>query len=166
MILTFEGGPATGKSTVADKLASTHACYTVPEVNKLFCKENRISDICYYQKQCERWALSLQGQESAVLSILDGDVFQPIWFGLLFPSESWEDFGEMVNFYSDMLERNQIGFPNIKQEFPGLVLFLESNNIKSSVETILSSTKELHYDDREIFTFIIDWCERQRKENN
>ena len=80
--------------------------------------------------------------------------------------KSSEEIAQKVVRYRDFTTLQKEYFIELEQEFPGLVLFLESNNIKSSVETILSSTKELHYDDREIFTFIIDWCERQRKENN
>lgn len=113
MIITFDGAPATGKSTVADMLANSHACYTVPEVNALFGKENRISDLWYYQKQSERWDLVVQSQESTILSILDGDIFQPIWFSSLFPDENWGDFDEIVHFYSEMLKQDKVGFPDM-----------------------------------------------------
>lgn len=113
MVVTFEGAPAVGKSTVAGKLSDFHSCYTVPEVNKLFGKEDRISDLWYYQKQVERWNLANENQDYSVLSILDGDVFQPIWFGALFPNENWGNFKQKVNFYSEMLDKKNIDFPNI-----------------------------------------------------
>jgi deoxyadenosine/deoxycytidine kinase len=113
MIITFEGGPASGKSTVASELENSYGCCTVPEVNKLFGKESRSSDLWYYQKQAERWQLALQNQESKRLSILDGDLFQPIWFSSLFPDENWGDFDAKVNFYSEMLQQGKVGFPNV-----------------------------------------------------
>lgn len=112
MVITFEGAPAVGKSTIAGKLSDLHGCYTVPEVNKLFGKENRISDLWYYQKQVERWNLAINNQVNSVFSILDGDIFQPIWFSVLFPNENWGSFKQKVDFYSEMLDRKNIDFPN------------------------------------------------------
>ncbi|PAJ72468.1 hypothetical protein CJF42_20965 [Pseudoalteromonas sp. NBT06-2] len=208
MILTFEGGPAIGKSTIANKLENSHGCYTIPEVNKLFGKENRISDLWYYQKQAQRWELALHNQESTVLSILDGDIFQPIWFSSLFPGKNSESFDETVNFYSEMMLQDKVGFPNayiyfhaeervrakrerersvilgrsqksieqkisrycdfttlqkqyfsdLKKEFPDLVIFLESNEIESTIQSILSFSKRQQNDHWKIFNFIVEWC--------
>jgi deoxyadenosine/deoxycytidine kinase len=112
MIITFEGAPAVGKTTISEELMVTHDCYIVPEVNKLFGKDKRESDLWYYQKQIQRWHLSTQSHHSKTLSLLDGDVFQPVWFSALFPDEDWGSFEKMVKFYSDMLDKNLVGFPH------------------------------------------------------
>jgi len=212
MIFTFEGAPAVGKTTISEKLNSDHDCYVVPEVNKLFGKENRKSDLWYYQKQIERCQLSILNQSSPTLSILDGDVFQPIWFSSLFPDEDWGDFEKMVDFYRDMIEKTEISFPNkyiyfhtkervralretgrsklrgknaeeiiekidryrdfsisqreyfsaLKDEFPKLVIFMESSDKKVSIQKILSYSTVHKYNDREIFEFIIEWCKKKQ----
>lgn len=113
MIFTFEGAPASGKSTVSEALATAHGCYIVPEVNKLFGKENRTSDLWYYQKQALRWDLAKQNQNTTSLSILDGDVFQPLWFSSFYPDENWGHFDDIVKFYATILKHGSIGLPNM-----------------------------------------------------
>ena len=111
MKLVFEGAPAVGKSTVSKALKSHHNCYVVPEVNVLFGKENKESQLWYYQKQVERWNMALEsGSES--IRVLDGDIFQPVWFNYLFPDEDWGCSEEMIEFYLAMLKTNQISFPD------------------------------------------------------
>jgi hypothetical protein len=112
VIVAFEGAPAIGKTTVSEELKTSCDCHVVPEVNTLFGKENRTSDLWYYTKQIERCRLSKQNQHSATLSILDGDVFQPIWFSALFPDENWGDFEQMVTYYRETLDQGLLSFPD------------------------------------------------------
>ncbi|MDK2594017.1 hypothetical protein [Pseudoalteromonas obscura] len=208
MIVTFEGAPAVGKSTIASVLKDEHGCYVVPEVNKLFGKDNRESDLWYYQKQIERWHIASRSANDAMLSILDGDVFQPVWFGLTFPDEHWGCFDTIVSFYRKMLDGKRVSFPTkyvyfhvpeqvranreferssllgrssaaiekkisrfqhfsalqkdyftgLKEEFPELVLFHESNEISRSIEQILSCDDSHQYKDSDIFDFMIERC--------
>lgn len=110
MIITFEGAPAVGKSTVASHLESSYGCSAIPEVNKLFGKDNRDDDLWYFQKQVERWQLALQGDHK--LTILDGDIFQPIWFNSVFSKNDWCDIDKMFEFYSQMVKAGKIQFPD------------------------------------------------------
>ncbi|ESP91483.1 MULTISPECIES: hypothetical protein [Pseudoalteromonas] len=112
MIVTFEGAPAVGKSTIASALKDKHGCYVIPEVNKLFGKDNRESDLWYYQKQIERCHIASSSASDAMISILDGDVFQPVWFGITFPDENWGCFDTIVSFYRKMIDEKQVSFPN------------------------------------------------------
>jgi deoxyadenosine/deoxycytidine kinase len=128
MILTFEGAPAVGKSTVSANLHKLHGSYVVPEVNKLFGKENRESDLWYYQKQVERWKIATSNKKENKLVILDGDVFQPIWFNALFSEENWGNFDNIVEFYRPMVVTHKILFPS------GYVYFHVGEELRSERE--------------------------------
>ena len=127
MIVTLEGAPAVGKSTVAAHLQSAHGCYVVPEANKLFGKDNRETNLRYCQKQVERWRLAKQ-ERSQNFSILDGDIFQPIWFSALFADEDWGDFDQIVNFFNLALRDGSIEFPDL------YIFFFVDENLRAQRE--------------------------------
>ncbi len=112
MIIGFEGAPAVGKSTVATFLKNNHNYHVVPEANQLFGKQNRSSDLWYYQKQIERQALAVQACQQNKVAILDGDVFQPLWFNALFMSKNSHQFEKLIGFFSSMFKAKKITFPD------------------------------------------------------
>ena len=212
MKLVFEGAPAVGKSTVSKALKNHHHCQVVPEVNVLFGKEMD-THLWYYEKQVERWNLATVGAEK--LSVLDGDIFQPVWFKTLFSDEDWGSYEEMIEFYLAMLKDKRISFPDkyvffyidektraarerkrsekrgksadhirqrieryrklavqqydyflkLSDAFPDLVVFIESSDISTSVDNVLSLSLPHNYKDSDIFQFILDWRNETLKQN-
>lgn len=113
MIICFEGAPAVGKSTVAAEFAKDSNSYVIPEVNQLFGKNNRISNLWYYEKQVERFSIGLEQQGHHRLVVLDGDIFQPLWFRWVFSNEDWGDNEEMLSFYRSKIANKHIQFPDV-----------------------------------------------------
>lgn len=74
-IICFEGPSGIGKTTMC-KLLSTDF-NIVPEVNLLFNRPKKAAKYWYHERQVERYELCYQSNRP---SILDGDIFQPIWY--------------------------------------------------------------------------------------
>lgn len=110
MIITIEGAPAVGKSTTAAAWGGP----VVPEVNKLFGKKNGNpgGQIGYLQKQLVRWQMARQASAAGRTVLLDGDIFQPIWFSALFWKEDWGDFEETVSFFERAVAEGRGGVPD------------------------------------------------------
>lgn len=113
MIICFEGAPAVGKSTIANKILEDGKHLIIPEVNNLFGKENRISNEWYYERQIERWSIATYRNTDKKPVILDGDVFQPIWFQWIYPNFISGDFNQIVEFYREKIRVGEIEFPDV-----------------------------------------------------
>lgn len=95
MIITLEGVPAVGKSTIAKILESEFGFYRVAEVNELFpLRPSPESDLWYAKRQIERAKIA----RSFPNSVLDGDVFQVVWFSWLYPELKISDPGSVMEF--------------------------------------------------------------------
>lgn len=109
MIICFEGPSAIGKTTLA-KALKEHFIH-VPEVNLLFQNEVPNSDYWYYEKQVERYQMC---KDAAQSSILDGDVFQPLWYNWIydFPPE-FLSLEALVDFYMEQIKKGRLRFPDL-----------------------------------------------------
>lgn len=109
MIICFEGPSAIGKTKLSESLSDQFNI--VPEVNLLFERDETATKLWYYEKQVERYKLC---KESGHSSILDGDIFQPLWYNWIygypsgFPSKQ-----ETMDFYSQMIKEGHIQFPDL-----------------------------------------------------
>lgn len=109
MIICFEGPSAIGKTKLSESLSDQFNI--VPEVNLLFERDETATKLWYYEKQVERYKLCKQSGQS---SILDGDIFQPLWYNWIygypfeFPSKQ-----ETVDFYFRMIKEGHIQFPDL-----------------------------------------------------
>ncbi len=113
MIICFEGPSAVGKTHLCELL---HDSFTiVPEVNLLFSREEEASKFWYYEKQVERYQMALQSPQD---TILDGDVFQPLWYNWAygFPAK-FPSFRETQRFYLKQIRTQHIAFPDIYMVF-------------------------------------------------
>jgi hypothetical protein len=110
LILTLEGAPAVGKSTTAAALGY----YIVPEVNKLFGKKagKQSENTWYLQRQLERWRVARKAETASQTVVLDGDVFQPIWFSALFWQEDWVDIETTVEFFDRAMREGNVAMPS------------------------------------------------------
>jgi hypothetical protein len=148
MIVTFEGSPAVGKSTVANFMQNDKGCYVVPEVNKLFGKRtgSAYSNTWYLQKQVERWLLAKEREHLDQLCILDGDVFQPVWFNTCFWSENWGNLDDTVGFFKSALESKLVDLPD------KYVLFYvdENTRVQREYSRCLGLGKTREYADQKV----------------
>ena len=109
MVVCFEGPSAIGKTELSKQLC--HTSKIIPEVNILYRGEGRKGEFWYYKKQVERYQLSL---ESNGRSILDGDIFQPLWYNWIYgyPPEFYNK-EETQEFYIKEIRENRISFPDL-----------------------------------------------------
>ena len=102
MIITLEGAPAVGKSTIARELESGSGFKRIPEVNELFKSrpENESSD-WYAKQQLKR--MSLTGL-SAERCVFDGDPFQVVWFSWMYSERINQSWREKLQVFLDNKE--------------------------------------------------------------
>jgi len=74
-IICFEGPSGIGKTTMGKLLSDIYNI--VPEVNQLFERKDKEPKYWYHERQVERYELCTKAKSK---SILDGDIFQPIWY--------------------------------------------------------------------------------------
>lgn len=132
MIVCFEGPSAIGKTKLSESFSDRFNI--VPEVNLLFKSNETASKLWYYEKQVERYRLC---QESTKTSILDGDIFQPLWYNWIYgyPSD-FPSKQETIEFYSRMIEDGRIKFPDLY-----IVFHADENELRLRKEKDVSRTR-------------------------
>lgn len=119
-ILTLEGPSSVGKTTTAKAFCETESAVRVPEVNERFDITQNDSTTWYYERQCDRWRRAVELEEEYEVVILDGDVFQPLWYNWSIRSlpedeRTLDPFASMEtisDFYRRTLSDREIGFPD------------------------------------------------------
>ncbi len=108
-IICFEGPSGVGKTTLCNLLSEDYNI--VPEVNLLFERPENEPAFWYHERQVDRYKLC---EKSDKVSILDGDVFQPIWYNWVcdYPS-IFLSKEETHKFYKKRLLEGQIRFPDL-----------------------------------------------------
>lgn len=108
-VVCFEGPSGVGKTTLSNLLQNDFNI--VPEVNLLFDRTSAESEYWYHERQVDRYELCRKSEE---ISILDGDVFQPIWYNWVcqYPS-NFLSKEQTHRFYRTMLEEGNIAFPDL-----------------------------------------------------
>jgi deoxyadenosine/deoxycytidine kinase len=112
VILCFEGAPAVGKSTTARDLESNYGYVRIPEVNELFGKDTRTEKYWYFERQAERWAMAKEQAAKGKFVILDGDVFQPIWFNAFYPDGPWDHYLDVSAYFNGLIDDERMGIPD------------------------------------------------------
>ena len=108
-IVCLEGPSGVGKTVMCELLSSSFTI--VPEVNLLFQKSENDSKFWYHEKQVERYQLCQQSEQPA---LLDGDIFQPIWYNWVcdYPPEFLSK-KETHSFYKTKILEGKIVFPDV-----------------------------------------------------
>lgn len=112
-ILCFEGPSAVGKTTTAQSLKATHGAFVIPEVNQLFGKPEAAPAEWYFDRQVDRWSISISHNPFHNLVILDGDPFQPLWYNWAYDFVNGQGLDFLNQFYRPRVETKAIGFPDL-----------------------------------------------------
>ena len=105
MIVAFEGVPTASKSTTADYLAAHHDALRIPEVNLLFERPEDEPYDWYFERQQDRWDMAPEGNANRVITILDGDPYQPVWFNWLYPEKPFAPWSYVLDYFEQWPER-------------------------------------------------------------
>lgn len=108
-ILCIEGPSAAGKTTAAAALPRAVA---IPEVNLLFERPADEPPGWYVHRQADRWAMAAACGARGVRAVLDGDPFQPLWYGWAYDYTGERGLDALEARYRPLLERGEIGFPD------------------------------------------------------
>jgi hypothetical protein len=111
MIIAIEGAPGVGKSTTCAALKQNGAC-VIPEVNHLFAKPHPEPREWYYERQVARWEMA-QFASRTQLAVLDGDLYQPLWFAWIYKAESWPQNPWAFDFFRTRIAQGHMGFPDL-----------------------------------------------------
>lgn len=108
-IICFEGPSAVGKTTLCRALSDQF--HIVPEVNLLFERPAEEAPYWYHERQVDRYQLCIQTDKA---SILDGDIFQPIWYNWVcrYP-ETFLPKKETHAFYRRQVAEQKMAFPDL-----------------------------------------------------
>ncbi len=109
MIICFEGPSAIGKTTLSYAFANEY--YIVSEVNQLYNRKEENSRHWYVEMQSERFKKCLASDKP---TILDGDIFQPIWYNWIFnyPAEFLAK-AQTQEYYMRKILHGQLRFPDL-----------------------------------------------------
>ena len=119
-IITLEGPSSVGKTTTAMAICEGSSAVRVPEVNELFDATQNDSTKWYHERQCDRWNRAVELEKEYDTVILDGDVFQPLWYNWSIQSLSEDERTlsqfmpreTLHDFYRTKLRDREIGFPD------------------------------------------------------
>lgn len=112
MIICLEGPSAVGKTTTCAAFAEHNNAYIVPEVNALFERPANTSSDWYLERQVERWEIAQKHAANNRLVVLDGDLFQPLWYNWSFGFKQWQPLETLIAFYRPRIEAGTIRFPD------------------------------------------------------
>jgi ABC-type dipeptide/oligopeptide/nickel transport system ATPase component len=112
-LICLEGASGVGKSTTCLEIMTLYNASVIPEVNELFERPETASKYWYFEKQVERWQLAQEKLKKHELVVLDGDIFQPLWYNW---SYDFQIFGQTIDqikdYFLNQIKNGNIGFPD------------------------------------------------------
>lgn len=125
MTTCFEGPSAIGKTTMGKLLSNEYE--VIPKVNQLYKRSANEQKYWYYQKQVERFQLCKKANRILnKKSILDGDVFQPIWYNWIYQyPKGFLTKKEIHDFYLEKIIHKEIEFPDLY-----IVFYIDNKELK------------------------------------
>ena len=112
-IICFEGPSAVGKTTTADAFRADYEAFVVPEVNALFSRPEDEPADWYLERQVERYSIAQENNKANRTVILDGDPFQPLWYGWVYGYVTQQRLDFMEQFYGPRILAGTIAFPDL-----------------------------------------------------
>ena len=112
-IICFEGPSAVGKTTTADAFSADYDAFVVPEVNALFSRPEDEPADWYLERQVERYSIAQENNRANRTVILDGDPFQPLWYGWVYGYVTQQSLDFMEQFYGPKILAGTIAFPDL-----------------------------------------------------
>ena len=138
MKFCFEGPSGIGKTTLCQSFQMDYQI--IPEVNELFRGATDEGRYWYYDRQVERYQMSLTAEQS----IFDGDVFQPLWYNWSYNyPEGYLSLENVVAFYRAQIGSGRIFFPDVYFVFQTSVDNLRSRKARDQTRKRRNFEKHL-----------------------
>lgn len=112
-LICLEGASAVGKTTTCREIEKRYNTYIVPEVNLLFERPNPEPENWYLERQVERWNIATEMLKTYDFVLLDGDIFQPIWYNWIYQNECQDSLNFLKEFYESKIKVQDVGFPDV-----------------------------------------------------
>jgi hypothetical protein len=110
-IICLEGASVAGKTTLSRAIAARMGAAVIAEVWALFERTSPEPPLWYLERQVERWRFAIEGAEKHGLSILDGDPFQPLWYGWACGFTEPDTLSKVISFYHEAIAAGSLAFP-------------------------------------------------------
>jgi thymidylate kinase len=111
-IICLEGASAAGKTTLSHAIAKRTGAGVIGEVWTLFERPSPEPPLWYLERQVDRWRLAAESAAKHGLAILDGDPFQPLWYGWAYRFAEFQSLSTMVSFYREAVAAGHLAFPD------------------------------------------------------
>ena len=111
-IICLEGASTAGKTTLSHAIAARTGAAVIAEVWALFGRPSPEPPLWYLEKQVERWRFALKSAEKHGLAILDGDPFQPLWYGWAYGFIEPHTLNMVTSFYRNAIAAGSLAFPD------------------------------------------------------
>ena len=111
-IICLEGASAAGKMTLSQAIAARTGGAVIAEVWALFERPSPEPPLWYLESQVERWRFAVESAGKHGLSILDGDPFQPLWYGWAYGFTNPHTLSTVISFYRDAIAAHSLAFPD------------------------------------------------------
>jgi thymidylate kinase len=111
-IICLEGASAAGKTTLSRAIADRTGAAVIAEVWALFERPSPEPPLWYLERQVERWRRAVERAGNHSLSILDGDPFQPLWYGWAYGFIEPLTLSTVTSFYHQAIAASALAFPD------------------------------------------------------
>jgi hypothetical protein len=111
-IICLEGASAAGKTTLSHAIAARTGAAVIAEVWAIFERPSPEPPLWYLERQVERWRFAVESAGEHGLSILDGDPFQPLWYGWAYGFIEPHTLSTVTSFYHDAIAAGSLAFPD------------------------------------------------------
>jgi hypothetical protein len=111
-IICLEGASAAGKTTLSHAIAARTGAAVIAEVWAIFERPSPEPPLWYLERQVERWRFAAESAGEQGLSILDGDPFQPLWYGWTYGFIEPHTLSTVISFYHDAIAAGSLAFPD------------------------------------------------------
>jgi deoxyadenosine/deoxycytidine kinase len=111
-IICLEGASAAGKTTLSHAIAARTDAAVIAEVWAFFERPSPEPPLWYLERQVERWRFAVESAGKHGLSILDGDPFQPLWYGWAYGFIEPHTLTTVTSFYHDAIAAGSLAFPD------------------------------------------------------